>query len=463
MRIANIVLAAGAGTRMNSDLPKVLHPLLGKPMVAWAVEAAAKTSARPPVVVVGHGQEQVRATLGDRAEYVEQRERLGTGHAVQQARDLVAGKSDAVTVTYGDMPLLRAETLQQLVQLFAHEQESADPPAIAMLTVVREDAQGFGRIVRDEAGRVSRIVEEVDCTSAEREIRELNPGIYCFDSLWLWENLERISLSAKGEYYLTDMVGLAVEEGRKVVTTLAPENEVNGINTRVHLADAVRLLQRRVLEEHMLNGVTIIDPDATYVDAGVQIGRDTVVLPGTLLQGNTTIGERAQIGPHSHIIDSRVGTECRVMHSVVDQAIMEDASEVGPFGHLRKGAHLGQGVHMGNFGEVKNSYLGPGAKMGHFSYLGDAEVGPGANIGAGTITCNYDGENKHPTKIGAGAFVGSDTLLIAPVEIGDGARTGAGAVVTRSVPANETVYGVPARSRGKESGEENKERRHDDG
>ena len=447
MRIVNVILAAGFGTRMKSDLPKVMHPLLGKPMVEWAVEMAEAVGTLTPVVVVGHGQAQAREALGDRAEYAEQKERLGTGHAVQQAQSILAGQADAVIVTYGDMPLLRSQTILELVRLFEQERQSSHPPVIAMLTVVREDAQGFGRIVRDEHGRVSRIVEEADCRPEEHAIRELNPGIYCFDSAWLWENLARIPLSAKGEYYLTDIVGLAVEQGRRVVTTLAPEEEVSGINTRVHLAEAIQLLRQRILHEHMLNGVTIVDPGATYIDDGILIGQDTVILPGTVLQGRTRIEGQSQIGPYSHVVDSQIGSRCRVTYSVVEQAVMEDDCEIGPFGHLRRGAHLAEGVHMGNFGEVKNSYLGPGAKMGHFSYLGDAEVGRGANIGAGTVTCNYDGEAKHPTKIGAGAFIGSDTLLVAPVEVGDGARTGAGSVVTRNVPANDTVYGVPARKR----------------
>ena len=444
----NVILAAGAGTRMKSDLPKVLHPLLGKPMIEWAVGVAESVSAQKPIVVVGHEQAQIRETLGDRAEYVEQPELLGTGHAVQQAASLLTDQSDAVIVTYGDMPLLRGETITGLLDLFAQEIKASTPPAIAMLTVIREDAQGFGRIVRDDAGNVLRIVEEVDCTPDEREIRELNPGIYCFDAGWLWKNLAQIPLSAKGEYYLTDMVGMAVAQGRRVVTMPSPADEVNGINTRVHLADALQVLQRRILETHMLNGVTIVDPGATYVDDGIVIGRDTVILPGTILQGSTTIGAHSRIGPHSHLVDSQVGDRCRVTYSVVEQAVMEDDCDIGPFGHLRKGAHLAQGAHMGNFGEVKNSYLGPGAKMGHFSYLGDAQVGRDANIGAGTITCNYDGENKHPTKIGDGAFVGSDTLFVAPVEMGDNAITGAGSVVTHDVPANETVYGVPARKGG---------------
>ena len=445
MRTANVILAAGSGTRMKSDLPKVLHPLLGRPMVAWTVEMAEAVGDQQPVLVVGHGKEQVKALLGDRAEFVEQKELLGTGHAVQQAAPVLQGRADAVVVTYGDMPLLRAETVRSLVDLFARERQASVQTALAMLTVVRDYPQGFGRVVRDAQGEVVRIVEEADCTPQQRALRELNPGIYCFDAEWLWQNLGQIPLSAKGEYYLTDMVGMAVEQGRRVVATPAPLDEVNGINTRVHLAEAAQILRYRVLEAHMLAGVTVVDPAATYVDAEVRIGRDSVLLPGVMLEGDTQIGEHAQIGPYSRIVNSRIGSRCRVQNSVVEDTIMEDDCQIGPFGHLRKGAHLGCGVHMGNFGEVKNSYLAPGVKMGHFSYLGDAQVGENVNIGAWTITCNYDGARKHRTVIGEGVFIGSDTLLVAPVEVGEGAKTGAGAVVTHDVPPHTVVVGVPAR------------------
>jgi len=440
-----VILAAGSGTRMKSDLPKVLHPLLGRPMVAWTVEMAEAVGDQQPVLVVGHGKEQVKALLGDRAEFVEQKELLGTGHAVQQAAPVLQGRADAVVVTYGDMPLLRAETVRSLVDLFARERQASVQTALAMLTVVRDYPQGFGRVVRDAQGEVVRIVEEADCTPQQRALRELNPGIYCFDAEWLWQNLGQIPLSAKGEYYLTDMVGMAVEQGRRVVATPAPLDEVNGINTRVHLAEAAQILRYRVLEAHMLAGVTVVDPAATYVDAEVRIGRDSVLLPGVMLEGDTQIGEHAQIGPYSRIVNSRIGSRCRVQNSVVEDTIMEDDCQIGPFGHLRKGAHLGCGVHMGNFGEVKNSYLAPGVKMGHFSYLGDAQVGENVNIGAWTITCNYDGARKHRTVIGEGVFIGSDTLLVAPVEVGEGAKTGAGAVVTHDVPPHTVVVGVPAR------------------
>jgi bifunctional UDP-N-acetylglucosamine pyrophosphorylase/glucosamine-1-phosphate N-acetyltransferase len=452
--VAAVILAAGYGTRMKSTLPKVLHPVAGRPMIDWCVRAAQAASERRPLVVVGHGREQVIQTLGARCEFVEQSQLLGTAHALQQAAPLLwpmrvtGGRGPrAVLVTYGDMPQLRAETLQALVARFAAEQ-TASAAAFAMLTIVRDDPQGFGRVVRNESGAIQAIVEEVDCTPEQRGIRELNVGIYCFDGDWLRDNLFRVERSRKGEFYLTDLVALAAQQGRPVVTIPAPADEVDGINTRVHLAQAEAVLRRRIAERLMLAGVTIVDPATTYIDESVAVGADTVILPGTFLLGATQIGAGARIGPHSQIVDSSIGDRCMVSWSVVEQARMEAGSEVGPFGHLRKGAHLGPGVHMGNFGEVKNSYLGSGSKMGHFSYIGDAQIGENVNIGAGTITCNFDGAHKHKTTIGNDVFIGSDTMLVAPLTIGEGARTGAGSVVTHDVPAQGLVYGVPARAPG---------------
>ncbi len=456
MKLATVILAAGYGTRMKSKLPKVLHPLAGRALVEWSVDAVKGISHGLPLVVIGHGGEQVRALLGPRVRYAVQEERLGTGHAVLQARDQLQGKADAVLVIYADMPLLQEATLRHFVDFFKENREQGDL-AMAMLTVEREDPQGFGRVVRNAAGDVQAIVEEVDCTPEQRQIRELNSGIYCFDAAWLWANLPHVPLSAKGEYYLTDLAGMAVQQGRRVVAAQAPLEDVYGVNTRSHLAMAGEVLRRRIAERHMAAGVTIVDPNATYIDAQVTIGPDTVILPGTLLQGATQIGEDCLIGPHSQIRDSQIGNECRVVHSVVEQARMEDGSEIGPFGHLRKGAHLGPGVHMGNFGEVKNSYLGPGTKMGHFSYVGDATIGANVNIGAGVITCNYDGSRKHPTVIEDEVFLGSDTMLVAPVRLGQGARTGAGSVVTRDVATGDLVYGVPARSASRPGQEDEKE------
>jgi bifunctional UDP-N-acetylglucosamine pyrophosphorylase/glucosamine-1-phosphate N-acetyltransferase len=444
MKMTAVILAAGFGTRMKSALPKVMHPLLGRPLVDWAVRAVQPLLDAPPVLVVGHGREQVQQLLGDRCQYVVQEELLGTGHAVWQAEQKLRGAADVVLVTYGDMPLLRTATLEQLLAHFARARTTANP-AIAMLTVTRDDPQGFGRIVRDDAGAIVAIVEEADCTPQQKLIRELNPGVYCFDAAWLWDNLPRLTVSAKGEYYLTDLVGMAVAQGRAVVTAPAPTAEVDGVNTRIHLAQAGVVLQRRILEQHMLAGVTIVDPATTYIEDTVTIGMDTVVLPGCTLQGETAIGARCQIGPYTQIVDSALADECRATYSVIEAARMDAHAEIGPFGHLRKGAHLGEGVHMGNFGEVKDSYLAPGVKMGHFSYIGNAQIGANVNIGAGTITCNYDGKNKNKTVVGDDVFIGSDTLLVAPVTLGARARTGAGSVVTRDVPAETLVYGTPAR------------------
>jgi bifunctional UDP-N-acetylglucosamine pyrophosphorylase / glucosamine-1-phosphate N-acetyltransferase len=412
-------------------------------MVEWAVRTAEQVGQLPPVIVVGYGKESVIALLGERVQYAEQEQLLGTGHAVMHAENALRGKSDAVLVFYADMPLLQAETLHNLINLFADERRRG-APALAMLTIERSDSQGFGRVVRNVEGEVQAIVEEVDCTPDQKRITELNPGIYCFDADWLWANLARIPVSRKGEYYLTDMVGIAVAQGRRVVTTAAPPDDVHGINTRVHLAQVSALMRQRIAERHMLNGVTIIDPLTTYIDDTVEIGPDTTILPGCCLEGTTRIGHHAIIGPYSRLVDSSVGDHCRVTYSVIEQARLENHADIGPFGRLRPGAHLGEGVHLGSFGEVKNSYLAPGVKMGHFSYIGDSEVGENAMIAAGTITCNFDGVQKNRTVIGKEAFIGSDTLLVAPVTVGEGAKTGAGSVVTRDVPPHSLVYGVPA-------------------
>ncbi len=441
MNIIAVILAAGQGTRMRSALPKVLHPLLGRPMASYAIDTARKVSGSAPVMVVGHEAETVRQALKGQVRFAVQEPQLGTAHAVRQAEPLIRDEAGLVLVTYADMPLLSEETITRLVEL-----QRSNPGPVTMLSALALDARGFGRVLRDETGQVRGIVEEAQATPEQLQITEVNAGAYCFSAPWLWEALGRIRVSPKGEYYLTDIVELAAAEGLQVNCCTTPDlSETVGINTRVHLAEAEAALRARINRGWMLSGVTLIDPAATYIEPGVSLGQDTVIWPNTFLRGNTSIGEGCEIGPNCIIDDSRLGSRCRILSSVLESAELEDEVEVGPFGHLRKGARLGRGVHMGNFGEVKNSTLGPGVKMGHFSYIGDATIGAEVNIGAGTITCNYDGKKKNHTEIGEGVFIGSDTMLVAPVKIGEGARTGAGAVVTKDVPPNTLAVGVPAR------------------
>ncbi len=440
MDITAVVLAAGQGTRMNSVLPKVMHPVCGVPMITHALDAAKSASTKKPVVVIGHGADAVRDYLDGTAKCVTQDPQLGTGHAVQQAEQLLSGKTDLVLVTYGDMPLLRPETLKSLVGM-----QKKNPGPMSMLTVNAVDPRGFGRVVRGTDGSVKAIVEEAAATKRQLSINELNVGAYCFSSNWLWEALRRIKVSKKGEYYLTDTVELAVKSGL-VVEALVGDDPVEmiGINTRQHLAEAEEAMRFRINRKHMLAGVTIINPTATYIEQTVKIGRDTIIWPNTFLRGNTVIGEGCIIGPNTIADNSAIGDFCEILAAVMEGALIEDNVGIGPFARLRKGAHLCKGVHMGNFGEVKDSTLGPGTKMGHFSYIGNATIAENVNIGAGTVTCNYDGVHKNPTEIGEGAFIGSDTMLVAPVKIGARARTGAGAVVTRDVDPDTLVVGVPA-------------------
>jgi len=439
MSLSIAILAAGQGTGMKSQLPKVLHPLAGRPMVKYVLDVAIQLEPTRLALVVGYGAQQLRQVLGDGILYVEQSDQLGTGHAVLQARELLAGQAETVLVLYGDTPLITRQTLEAML---AHHTENK--AAITLLTFRPDDPTGYGRILRDGTGRVVGIVEHKEATLEQRGIREINSGILCFRDAWLWSHLERLQLKHE-EYYLTDLVELAVAEGEPVAAKATDATEVMGLDDRVKLARAETLMRQRINEGWMLAGVTLLDPSSIYIEASVQIGQDTVIYPNSHLQGATAIGRDCRIGPNTIIRDSTVGSRCAIEASVVEETTVEDDVDVGPFAHLRKGTHLAKGVHIGNFGEVKNSYLGPGTKMGHFSYLGDATLGANVNVGAGTITCNYDGERKHPTVVEDDVFLGSDTMLVAPVKVGKGAKTGAGAVVTRDVPPGQVVYGVPAR------------------
>lgn len=443
MKITAVLLAAGQGTRMRSELPKVLHPLCGKPMLWHVMEALREVTTEKPIVVAGHGANEVTKYLGESAQIVLQEPQLGTGHAAMQAEAILKGKTDLVIVTYADMPLLRGETFERLV-----ETQRLNTGPFSLLTVVADDPRGFGRIVRKDDGTVSAIVEEYVATPDQKQIKELNVGAYCFNAEWLWDALKRIEKNPKkGEYYLTDIVEIAVKDNLPVQAVLHDDFiETIGINTRVHLSEAEAAMRKRINHEHMLNGVSMMDPATTYIEAGVKIGRDTTIMPNTYIHGKTIIGERNIIGPNTIIRDTTIGNGCKVLAAVMEGAILEDDVDMGPFARLRKGAHLKSHVHVGNFGEVKDSVLHEGVKMGHFSYIGNADIGAHTNIGAGTVTANYDGERKNATTIGENVFIGSDTMLVAPLKIGNGARTGAGAIVTKDVPDDTLVVGMPARA-----------------
>ncbi|MDP2952219.1 MAG: bifunctional UDP-N-acetylglucosamine diphosphorylase/glucosamine-1-phosphate N-acetyltransferase GlmU, partial [Chloroflexota bacterium] len=380
---------------------------------------------------------------GEDIAFVEQDKLLGTGHALLSCREALEGQADTLLVLYGDDPLIRTETLSRLIT--RHRGSGA---TLTLLTYRAADPSGygFGRILRDSQGKAIAIIEEKDATPAQKAIPELNCGFYCLQTGWAWSALERLKLSPQGEYYLTDLVEMATRDDRKVETQEVEDGEeIMGINNRLQLAEVEAALRRRKLEELMLGGVTILDPATTYIEATVEVGQDSVILPGCILQGCTRIGTGCTIGPYSVIRDSCIADSCKVTFSFLEEATMEEGADIGPYSHLRPGAHIGKGTHLGNFVEVKNSRLGQHVHVGHFSYLGDATVGDEANIGAGTITCNFDGQTKNPTTIGEGAFIGSDTLLIAPVQVGAHAKTGAGSVVTRDIPPKTVAVGVPAR------------------
>lgn len=437
-KLGVIILAAGQGTRMKSALPKVAHPVAGKPMVAHIIDAARELSPAAIAVVVGHGSEQVIAAIGDRpVTFVTQHERLGTANAVAQCRAATVD-CDTMLILNGDSPLVTAKLLGSLV-------EGLGDHAIALVGTTIPEPGGMGRIVRDPAsGNVTAVVEAADWDGPGGPW-EINAGQYCFDAAWLWANIDAVPLSPKGEYYLTSLFAMAIAQSRTIAAVTADAEEVLGVDDRVRLSEVEGQARRRILEQHMRNGVTIIDPATTYIDADVAIEQDVTIYPGTHLQQHTRVATGAVIGPGAVLRNAIVGENCAIQSAVIEESRLGNRVRVGPFCHIRGNATLADDCELGNYAEVKNSVLGIGVKMHHFSYLGDADVGEHANIAAGAITCNYDGVHKHRTVIGDRAFIGCDTMMVAPVTIGADAFTATGAVVIRDVPPGERVAGVPAR------------------
>ena len=424
-----IVLAAGQGKRMMSDLPKVAHMAAGRSLIGWVLEAAASLDPANTLVVLGHGSDAVSPHLPAHAKVAIQAEQLGTGHATRVGLDALGevAPDDTILVLYGDMPLIGPDLLVRL----------ADRPndvAARMVTSVFDDPTGYGRVIRDGSGHVVQVVEERDCDEAQRAISEVNAGVYAFRANDLIDALGGISNdNAQGEYYLTDVIGILVSDGQRLQPVEATPQEVIGINSQDQLSEARALLQARTNQRLMQSGVWMLDPERTYIDDSVTVEAGARIYPGTHLEGETTVGAGSQIGPDVFARDSTIGAGSTVWYAMLRGAVVGEDCEVGPYASLRPGTFLENGSKVGTFVETKNTTLGPGAKAPHLAYLGDATVGARSNIGAGTITCNYDGYEKHKTVIGDNVFIGSDTMLVAPVTIGDGAVTGAGSVITDDV------------------------------
>lgn len=435
-----VVLAAGKGTRMKSSLHKVLHPVLGKSMVDHAVTNLQKIGVEKIVTVIGYEAESVQAELKDRVEYAMQTEQLGTGHAVMMTKDLLEGLEGVTIVTYGDVPLLTEQTIANLFD-YHKEQEAA----ITILTACTENPTGYGRIIRDEAGNVLRIVEQKDANAEELLVQEINTGVCCYDNKVLFEALTKITNNnSQGEYYLTDLVGIIHDMGLKVAAYVNDDfEETLGVNDRVQLAYAEKVLRKRINEEHMRNGVSIIDPEATYIGTDVKIGQDVVIYPGTIISGTSIIGSNTIIGANSQIINSEIGSHTTINASVISDSVIGSHTTVGPFAHIRMHATIGNEVRIGNFVEIKKSMFKDGAKSAHLSYIGDAELGENVNMGCGSITVNYDGKNKYKTVIGANTMVGCNVNLVAPVTVAPNAYLAAGSTITKDVPEDALAIARP--------------------
>ena len=436
-----VVLAAGQGTRMKSKLYKVLHEVCGKTMVEHVIDQVEQAGVDKIVTIVGHGAEAVQTTVGNRSEFVLQSEQLGTGHAVLQAKETLGGKSGTTLVICGDTPLLTAQTLENLVK--HHESQQAKA---TILTAHADDPLGYGRIIRNQAQHVEKIVEQKDATEIEARVQEINTGTYVFDNEILFEALANVNNdNAQGEYYLPDVIEILKKQGQIVSAyQMADMSEALGVNDRVALAEASVKMKKKINEKHMRNGVTLLDPFNTYIEADVKIGSDTIIEPGVLLKGQTVIGEDCFIGTHSEISDSKIGNRVRVISSNIESAEMADDSNIGPYSHLRPNSKIGEQVHIGNFVEVKNAQIGAHTSVAHLTYVGDADLGENINVGCGVVFVNYDGKDKHRSTVGDNSFIGCNVNLIAPVEIGANTVLAAGSTITQDVP--EQALGI-ARAR----------------
>ena len=429
---------------MKSRLPKVLHPLCGRPMLAYVIDAARAATGERPLVVYSPATAALRDAFAGEADFALQEEPRGTGDALKAALAALPADAGEVLVLSGDVPLVSPELLTDLL-----DQRRLDHAALALTSVAAFEPRQLGRVVRTEAGLVERIVEVKDATDEELDIGEINAGLYAFDAEWLRSRIGNLKPSpSTGELYLTELVTIARADGRLVAALdVEDDGRLLGINDRSELAQAEWDLRTEINERHMRDGVTMRDPSTVYLDATVELAEDVTLEPNVILKGATRVGERSVIGSGSQLVDTTVGADCSVWASIVESSTIEDGARVGPYSHVRGGAVIGEGVMVGNFAEVKNSRLGKGVKQHHVSYLGDADLGAGTNVGAGTITANWDGVTKHRTTIGERVFLGVDTMLRAPVTLGDDSKTGAGAVVTKDVPAGKLAVGVPARIR----------------
>jgi bifunctional UDP-N-acetylglucosamine pyrophosphorylase/glucosamine-1-phosphate N-acetyltransferase len=440
MNLAAVVLAAGIGKRMKSGVPKVLHPVLGRPMLSYVIDAVRGTSPKKIVVVLGHGRDDVKESIGQAGVlFAEQKVQLGTGHAAGSARSALAGFKGNILILNGDFPLITSKSLNNLVK--KHIDGMAD---VSFLTADIADPMGYGRVLRNAKGEVESIIEDKDASPVEKKITEINSGTYCVKSGFLWEALKGVgSGNRQKEYYLTDIIGIARKKSRKVLGVLSRDgSEALGVNDRAQLSEVEALLRKRINDSLMRSGVSMVDPGTTFVSPDARIGADTLIYPNSYIYGNTVIGRGSELGPGVWIEDSLLGKGVTVrLSSYISNSIIGDNVTVGPFAHIRPGVEIMDGAKIGNFVEIKKSRIGSGSKVPHLSYVGDAVIGKDVNIGAGTITCNYDGFRKHETVIGDDVFIGSDTMLVAPLKVGRGATTGAGSTITKDVPEGALAIG----------------------